>query len=143
MNSEKNIRIHIKSTQTTAEGEKDTMEFYAEGKYIEKAASIYITYTESEISGMEGTTTTLKITGNEITLIRFGSIASKLNFQKDVKTRSKYETQYGAFDMVIHTQELSVHLSETDPSRIHLRYLLDIDGQGDVQNELSLSFTYA
>ncbi|MDF2533142.1 MAG: hypothetical protein K0Q65_2723, partial [Clostridia bacterium] len=66
MNDGKNVNLFTKAIQTDHSGEKNEIEFFVEGTYTEKGDSIYITYKESALSGMEGTTTTLKILSNSL-----------------------------------------------------------------------------
>lgn len=140
MDNGKNICVHIKSTQTSMENGIDNIEFYTEGKFYEKGAAQYIAYKESEISGMEGTTSTIKIEPDSVTLTRIGTVSSKLVFRKAEATRTIYATQYGDFDMTIDTEEINVDRSALGEYRLYLKYSLSIAGLGSTINELSLSF---
>ncbi len=137
---DKDILIHIKASQTDFEKKKDTMELYAEGKLYEKESSLFISYSESELTGMEGTKSTLKIAEDSITLIRFGSINAKMVFERNKKTRSKYETPYGIFDISIFTNKLEVNMLQGEKSTIHLGYTVHFDAENFYKNELLLSF---
>lgn len=134
------ILLHIKSVQTDINNQKSDMAFYAEGQYYKNGSSAYITYKESEISGMDGSTTTLKIDAEEVSLIRFGSITTKLVFQKGKRTISQYKTAYGVFDMTIDTQEVDLNMNKDDKSFIYLKYLLSINHQEPLTQELYISY---
>ena len=56
----KEVLISFKGTQNNGE-ERDKIELYTEGKFYKKGDHYYISYAESELTGMEGTTTTLKV----------------------------------------------------------------------------------
>lgn len=137
---DKDILIHIEASQTDTDNVQSSMEFYAEGKLYKKQSSIYITYLESEITGMEGTKTTLKIEGDSITLIRFGNINTRLFFIKDKKTSNRYETDFALFDISILTRVMEINILEGEPSMIKLEYELYFDDENYYSNKLSLSF---
>lgn len=54
----KNVMLKIKGKQSPRANEEDTIELITEGKYYDKGNSKYLVYQESELSGMEGCTTT-------------------------------------------------------------------------------------
>lgn len=141
MSEGKSINIYIKTNQTDAEGEKNDMELYTEGSYIEKGNIKYITYKESEISGMEGTTTTIRIDPKCLSIIRFGSITSKLEFVRGAVTSSVYKTPYGQFDISINTKLLKINISENGKTTIELKYTLDSGAEQILNNEMFISFS--
>ena len=54
--------INIRTTQVDINTKQDeVIELITEGKFYKKSDAYYLVYDESEISGMQGTTTTLKI----------------------------------------------------------------------------------
>ena len=56
----KDVIISLVGTQEN-DGEKDKIELITEGSMYKKGDSYYITYKESQLTGMEGTTTTVKV----------------------------------------------------------------------------------
>lgn len=140
MSEDKNVSLHTKAVQTDKSGEKSEIEFFVEGSYAEKNGNIYITYKESELSGMEGTTTTLKITSNSLSIIRFGTYNSKLEFRRDEKTLTNYQTPYGNMAMTINTGLLDIDLRKGERSSINLRYTLETGGEEALMNEIHISF---
>ena len=134
----KNIKVNIKGTQIDVEGEKNIIELITEGKFYKKNESYYIVYDESEISGMEGSTTTLKIEDGKISMKRFGSNNSKLVFEKGKKHRSIYETQYGNMDMEVMTSNLDVNILDEGKGNIDLTYRMNISDMVEVYNTLSI-----
>ena len=82
----KEVLISFKGTQSNGE-ERDKIELYTEGKFYKKGGHYYISYAESELTGMEGTTTTLKVDkkSNIITMMRFGTNTTHLIFEKGKK----------------------------------------------------------
>jgi uncharacterized beta-barrel protein YwiB (DUF1934 family) len=140
MNEGKNVSLHTKAIQLDKSGDKNEIEFFVEGSCVEKNDSIYITYKESELSGMEGTTTTLKITSNSLSIIRFGTYNSKLEFKRDEKTLTNYQTPYGNMTMTIDTKLLDIDLCQGEKSSIHLKYTLETGVEEPLSNEIMISF---
>ena len=140
MNTENNTLIHIKAIQSDAAGNKNNIEFFTEGKCVEKDGCTYLTYKESELSGMEGTTSTIKIAEDTIVILRFGAVASKFEYKKGIKSDSLYKTPFGSFDMTVSTRDLKINQTDDGSQLIMLKYNLEIDGQGAFANELEISY---
>ncbi len=139
MNEGTSVKLHIKSSQADSQGSVDTMEFYTEGRYYEKKDSRYISYEESEISGLEGTTTYLKLGREEASLIRNGAISSKMVFKPGCETKNIYKTAYGDFDLTILTRKLDIEVCNNLINSVYLKYEL-VMGSGDAfVNEMTIS----
>ena len=70
-------------------------------------------YKESELSGLQGTTTILKfVDSGEIKLKRFGNQTSDMVFAKGKRFKTKYRTEYGTMSMEILTKDISVDILE-------------------------------
>ncbi|SES94348.1 Uncharacterized beta-barrel protein YwiB, DUF1934 family [Natronincola peptidivorans] len=132
--------IKVIGIQKDEKGQENKIELMTEGTCYEKKDSLYIVYEESEISGMEGATTTLKIDReNKVSMRRFGSSDLKMIFQKGKTFTSQYSTQYGKFDMEIFTKELDIQLcSSAKKGSIEIQYDLWISGLADTTNELKI-----
>lgn len=64
-----------------------------------------MTYKESELTGLEGTTTTFKIQPNHITLIRYGDVTSTLIFEPGKRHISTYITEEGVIMIGVYTKK--------------------------------------
>lgn len=140
MSENKTVNLYTKAIQTDRTGNKNKIEFFVEGNYVVKNDYIYITYKESAISGMEGATTTLKINADSLSILRFGTYNSKLEFRQNDRTLTNYQTPYGNIPMTIHTKLLEVDLQQDEKSNIHLKYTLEADGEEPLNNEVIISF---
>ena len=81
-----------------------TMEFSEEG--------IRLSYEETELTGMEGTTTTFEVKGGQVTLTRSGAVNSQMIFEEGRQHTSLYETPFGELSVDIQTAKLRHNLSE-------------------------------
>ena len=73
---EKPVIISIRGVQTTAPGEEDVMELVTQGILGGDERELTLTYRESELTGLEGTTTTFRIARDKITLTREGTLTA-------------------------------------------------------------------
>lgn len=105
----KDIMLRIIGKQVTGESEEEKMEFVTEGRFYEKDDSIYLLYDESDFSGMEGCTTSLKITGDKVRMKRYGdtiSLDMAIEFEKGKRFKGFYDTPFGAIEMEVLTNSV-------------------------------------
>ncbi len=133
------VIITINTCQTDAKGEKDSIELITEGKIYKKNEAIYIVYEESEISGMEGTTTTLKIEGEVVTLKRFGNNHSQLVFEKGRRFKTQYKTPQGNLSIEILTKSINIDIKEDwRKACIQINYDINMGSLVDAKNSLHI-----
>lgn len=141
MENAKMAKIFIRASQSDRNGIIDSMEFFTEGKYYNKDSSQYVTYKESDISGMAGTTSTLKLSGETVSLIRTGHINSRFVFDKNRETRTVYQTGYGIFNIMVRTDKLEIQYVDELSFVIRLRYELQFEVQDVIINEMEIKVT--
>ncbi len=134
----KKVMLKIKGSINRIGSEPEIIELTTEGKHYKKGGAEYLVYEESEISGMKGSTTTLKLKGDKITLTRFGSARMRLEFEKGKRFESEYVTPNGTFKLEILTSELYYILDENIKGNILVRYEMSIKGMGQSTNELNI-----
>ncbi|MBM7853764.1 uncharacterized beta-barrel protein YwiB (DUF1934 family) [Desulfohalotomaculum tongense] len=134
----KAVRVSIKNTQINQWGERETIEFVTTGSLFAKNNSIYIMYKESAVSGLEGTTTTLKVEPHRVTLNRVGAVRQKQLFKEGTGCRGTYVTPYGSFKTRVQARKLEVNLTETGGS-INLDYELELNQQKIGRNKLIIT----
>ena len=132
--------IKVIGIQKDNKGIENKIELITEGICYKKKNNVYIVYEESEISGMEGATTTIKIEGEgKVSMRRFGSSDMQLIFQKGKPYNSQYRTEFGQFEMKIYTNQLDVDLcNKTQKGSIAIQYDLWVAGLADTTNELNI-----
>ena len=88
---------------------------------------------------MEGTTTTVKIEEDHVSIIRLGTTNSHLVFKKGRREYNSYETPYGQLLLSIFTKDVEIKYNQDkEPVSIHLDYQLDIDGGYGTKNTLEI-----
>ncbi len=131
--------IKVTGVQKDTEGTENKIELITEGICYRKKNNLYIVYKETEISGMEGATTTLKIDGRDkVSMRRFGNAAMQIVFQQGKSYDSRYRTQFGDFDMKVFTRELAVDLCKQQKGEIAIKYDLWVMGMLDTDNQINI-----
>ncbi len=137
----KNVLISVKGNQQYSD-DSDSIELITEGKYYKKGDNYFITYKETEITGMEGTTTTLKVGKDKVTLMRFGENNSQLIFEKGQKHLCHYETPHGSFTVGVFTNIMDVSVNDKG-GKIEVDYSLQIDQMQTVNNDFCVQIREA
>jgi len=122
----KDVIISVRGSQVSNDDEESVLEFVTEGKYYKEGQAYYITYNESEVTGMNGTTTTLKVDNGIVTLMRSGSVNSQFIFQQGQKHLSYYDTDYGSFVIGVYTNQVDINVDDNG-GEIRVDYQLEID----------------
>jgi uncharacterized beta-barrel protein YwiB (DUF1934 family) len=130
----KDVIISVKGMQTDLENVTNTLELITEGKYYRKGNNYYITYRESEVTGMAGTTTTLKVCDDVVSLMRFGKVNSQFVFQKGQKHISLYETEYGSFTIGVYANNVDIDINDTG-GEIRVGYQIEVDSHNTGRND--------
>ena len=136
----KDITIKI-TGKNSIDDEEDVIEFTTDAKIYDKAGSIYIIYDESDLCGMPGYTTSLKITGQRVKMARFGpnkEKATEMEFENGKRYTNHYATEFGVFDLEILTQNMNNTITSEGPGKLELDYYISLNGLGDAHNFLSL-----
>lgn len=122
-----NVIISIKGKQLYAESGPDEMELVTSGTLKrDSRGALTVSYQESELTGLEGTTTKLHIDGGRVTLLREGSINSQMVFEEGMRHLSMYETPYGALSIGVNTRRMRSTLDEAGGD-LEIDYAIEID----------------
>lgn len=136
------LKIVGKQINTDSATEEQQLEFITEGKYYEKGDSVYLLYDESEFSGMEGCTTSLKITGDKIKMKRYGEtirIDTEIEFEKGKRFKGFYETPYGAVEMEVLTNNIVNNIERSEgKGSLNIDYHISLRGLSEGRSRLDI-----
>ena len=132
---EKKAIISIVSNASMEDGEK--IEVVSPGKYIKLDDGFKAVYEETEISGMDGTTTSLTIKDSEVLLEREGTTNTKMVFNEKEPSVSLYSTPYGTLEISINTKKLKVEMND-DGGELNIDYDMIVMGQKPLTTSLRL-----
>lgn len=127
-----------------SEEDCDTIELITRGYFARKGSNFFISYRESEATGYDGCTTTVKITGDSrcVTMLRFGSAQSQLVIEKGTRHICHYETGVGAMTLGVAADEIEQNLSD-EGGEATFSYTLDTDTQLLSRNRVRLTVRMA
>lgn len=135
----KNAIISVVSKQADSKNlDDDIIEVVTPGKFYKKDNSYYAVYEETEISGMKGTTTTLKIDEEKFTLIRTGTTNTEMKFKKYVRDLTLYNTPHGALDLTVDTKELKMEV-DNNGGDVFIDYDMIIGNQQVLSTTLKIN----
>lgn len=107
------VLLTIRSEQHFEGAEPDGVELMTEGTLtLTGENGILLSYQESELTGLEGTTTTFEVRGPQVILSRTGSVNSQMVFEEGKQHTSLYETPFGELAIDIQTSRLRHSLTE-------------------------------
>ena len=122
-----NVIISIKGKQLYAESSPDEMELVTSGTlHWDDQGGCTVTYQESELTGLEGTLTTIHVDGDEVSLMRVGEFNSQMVFREGRRHLSLYNTPYGAMTIGVHTRHLLAELGDQG-GELEVDYSVEVD----------------
>ncbi len=133
------ITLRVKSIQKTMGEEPVEVDFVSGGKLYHKHGITYIMYEETELSGLEGHKTTLKLSPAKVEMHRRGPSPSKMIFEVGNRQESGYQTPYGELRIEYLTHRLSCQLNEND-GEVEVEYAMVIKGLKEATHILNIKY---
>ncbi len=134
---EKPVIISIRGVQSNPPGEDDVMELVTQGVLKATDSGYVLRYRESELTGLEGTTTTFRIGKDCITLLREGTMNSTMIFREGQKHVSLYDTPYGGLLLGVKTRKARSDIGLSGGS-LHIRYALEVENEQMGENSFDI-----
>lgn len=134
----KPVIITVTGTQINEYGDIDSQEFITTGTYHIKNGAYFIMYSESEITGMAGTATSVKAERGRVILNRMGTSQHKQVFESGYRHSTYYVTPFGTMYMAVASSKVDVNLTDSGGS-INLEYVLEVDNEKVSDNTLALA----
>ena len=137
----KDIMLKISGNQIQGLKEEpvggDGMEFITEGRFGRKGDSLYLIYEESELSGIDGYTTSLKVTGEKVRMKRYGEeggVQTAIEFEKGGKFTGWYSTPFGVIEMEVLTNEIDNQLDPDGAGMLGIDCSVALKGLSESRN---------
>ena len=131
-----NAKINIVTKQYDEKGNTDTIKLNTVADLYYKNNDIYVVYKEDEDGNK--TTSTIKISENEVSIKRFGNTNSNMSFKKDGVNETKYRTPQGLFIIQTKTRELKIDKNEEKCIRLYIDYDIKIMDLFKGRNEINI-----
>ena len=120
------VIISVRGEQYFEDMDPDSTELITEGLLAETAEGFLLSYAESQLTGMEGTTTTFEIRGRQVILTRSGTVNSQMIFEQGRQNTSLYETPYGELTVDIGTSLLA-HTLHAGGGDLEIQYSIAVE----------------
>lgn len=121
--------------------EFDRVEVQTDGKVYNEGEATYVIYQETELTGMEGTTTILKVCNEYLEMKRKGSVNTKLSFELGKQTTSMYDCEAGSMMMSVSTDKLETS-SNVLGLNVNLEYVVTMNNSFLAKNRLVITVVY-
>ena len=121
----KDVLVSISGVQM-ADGEDSDVEMITAGNYYQKDGKHYILFDEA-VEGMNGKIrNTIKITADQLEIIKHGLTNVHMVFRAGKKTQTNYVTPCGEMAVGLNTEKVEVEEEENN-IRVRVVYSLDIN----------------
>ena len=122
-----NALLSITGRQTYPGQEPDVIELVTDGTVEQRPDGCWeLCYQESDLTGLEGVTTSFLIEPGKITLTRQGRLRSQMVFQEGVRHDSLYQMEFGALMITVCANQVRYDINENGGT-IDLIYAIEIE----------------
>lgn len=138
------LKITGKTVKQTKDKEshEDVIEFVTEGKLYRKGNTTYVSYMESELSGVEGCKTSLTISDGKVKMKRSGEplgIPTVIEFEKGKRFKGLYDTPFGSIGMEVLTNSITTFNDKEDgKNHLSIDYNVSLRGVAESRNKLDI-----
>lgn len=135
----KDVWVTLNSLSTHDGQADDPVELVTHGRYYRKNGDYYICYAETELTGGEPGRTTVRISDDMVTILRFGPISGQLVFERGKKHLSHYDMEAGSLSMGVSTRKLEKNFDDCG-GVLRLHYDVEVDNMliGETALELQV-----
>lgn len=120
------VLLSIRGRQQYADQKPEDIELVTEGTMSFRQGGWDISYEESALTGLEGTTTTFRVEPGQVTLIREGKLQSQMVFREGERYDTLYQMEFGALMMTVNATRVFYDIVP-DGGVIDLVYKIDIE----------------
>ena len=122
------VMLSIVGRQSYVGQDPDAIELVTEGTMELQGDVWQISYEESDLTGLEGVTTTFRVSPRGVTLRRTGKLQSQMIFQEGKRHESLYQLDFGALMITVCARQIRYSLSENEAGTVDLVYGIEIEG---------------
>ena len=122
----RDVVLSIRGRQTYADQEPEVIELVTEGVMELHDGGWDIRYEESELTGLEGVTTTFRVEPGKVILTRAGKLSSQMVFQEGLSHDSLYQMACGTLMLTVRALQVFFDITP-DGGTIDLVYEINIE----------------
>ena len=120
------VIITVRGEQYYDGADPDVTELMTEGYLSEEENGLSVSYEETDLTGMEGTTTTFTVRDRQAILTRTGTVNSQMVFEEGKQHTSLYGTLFGELSVDIQTSRLRHNLTARG-GILEIRYTIAVE----------------
>lgn len=120
------VILSLRGRQVYMDQEPDVIELVTEGTLEKQGDCWEILYDESDLTGLEGATTSFRLEPGKIVLTRSGRLNSQMVFQVGLKHDSLYQMEFGALMITVCATKIEFVIDETG-GYVDLIYGIEIE----------------
>lgn len=120
------VVINIRSEQYGSTDEADSVDFVTDGLYMYDDGVGCLSYMESEVTGLEGTRTSVMVMPDKVVVDRDGIVTSRMIFQEGLKNSFQYNTPYGMATFSMNTRHIIKDFN-ADGGQLKIDYVVDVE----------------
>lgn len=120
------VVLSIEGKQSYLDQEPEVIELVTEGTMEACDGGWNLSYEESDLTGLQGVTTTFRIRPGEVVLDRTGKLTSQMVFVEGKKHDSLYQMEFGALMLSVCATKVDYRLSE-EGGTVDLSYQIQIE----------------
>ena len=136
----KDVIISINSLFSFEEGEEQQMEFTTDGYYFYEDDVGCLSYEETEVTGLEGTRTSLFVMPDQVVVDREGTVTSRMVFKEGLKSAFQYATPFGSATMGINTRRITQNMG-LNGGKVEIDYVVDMEHMVASRNKFEITVT--
>ena len=134
----KDVVIYIRSLFGDGGDNDNTIDFTTDGLYTFDGDTACLTYLESEVTGMEGTRTSVMVMPDQVVVDRDGAVTSRMVFRPGEKHAFLYDTPVGSATMHMDTRNMNARFNEHG-GHMEIDYVLDMEHAFVSRNQFHLT----
>lgn len=120
------VLLSIRGRQIYPGQEPDSIELVTDGILEDWEKGWRLSYQESDLTGLQGVTTTFQLEPGKVTLTREGKLNSQMVFQEGVQHDSLYQMEFGALMMAVCAKKVAYDI-EPEGGTVDLVYSIEIE----------------
>ena len=134
----KDVWISISNRQSGGPVEQDTLVFDTAGHYFFDDGVGVLSYQESELTGLEGTRTSVMVMPNQVVVDRAGLLTGRMVFREGTRDSFPYNTPYGQMMLGIDTRSIRHNFNENGGD-VEIDYVTDLAHTLVTRNKFRIS----
>jgi len=134
----KDVVISIRSLHGCGGEDEDSIDFTTDGLYTFDGDTACLTYLETEVTGLEGTRTSVMVMPDKVVVDRDGIVTSRMVFRQGEKNSFLYDTPVGQATLHMNTRGLNYRFNEHG-GHMEIDYVLDMEHAFVTKNQFQLT----